>query len=193
VHRDNQTVIAFGDVSGKGAAAALYGGLMSGLLRTLAPRHRRPAALLRAINEALIQRKVEARYATLTVLLWGPATRQIVMANAAAIPPMICRGNEILKLRGEGVPVGLLESGGGGRRHHSLFGRHHRPSESRRPRIRPRAPGAGGARGLPSAGGGSDRVDLRGVGSVQYYGVRRSDGVRDEGAVEKGAADPNRR
>jgi len=110
VHRDNQTVIAFGDVSGKGAAAALYGGLMSGLLRTLAPRHRRPAALLRAINEALIQRKVEARYATLTVLLWDPATRQIVMANAGAIPPMICRGNEILKLRAEGVPVGLLES-----------------------------------------------------------------------------------
>jgi len=28
-------------VSGKGAAAALYGGLMSGLLRTLAPRHAR--------------------------------------------------------------------------------------------------------------------------------------------------------
>ncbi|HUI56926.1 MAG TPA: SpoIIE family protein phosphatase [Bryobacteraceae bacterium] len=109
-HRDNQTVIAFGDVSGKGAAAALYGGLMSGLLRTLAPRHRRPAALLRALNEALILRKVEARYVTLCVLLWDPAARQIVMANAGAIPPMICRGSEILKVRVEGVPVGLMES-----------------------------------------------------------------------------------
>ncbi len=109
-HRDNQTVITFGDVSGKGAAAALYGGLMGGLLRTLAPRNRRPAALLRALNEALILRKVEARYATLTVLLWDPANRQMVIANAGAIPPMICRGNDILKLRVEGVPVGLLES-----------------------------------------------------------------------------------
>ena len=109
-HRDNQTVIAFGDVSGKGAAAALYGGLMNGLLRILAPRYRRPAALLRALNEALILRKVEARYATLTVMLWDPGTRQILMANAGAIPPMICRGREILKLRVEGVPVGLLES-----------------------------------------------------------------------------------
>jgi sigma-B regulation protein RsbU (phosphoserine phosphatase) len=109
-HRDNQTVIAFGDVSGKGAPAALFGGLMNGLLRTLAPRHRRPAALLRALNEALILRKVEARYATLTVLLWDPATRQIVMANAGAVPPMICRRDEILKVRVEGVPVGLLES-----------------------------------------------------------------------------------
>ena len=108
--RDNQTVIAFGDVSGKGAAAALYGGLMNGLLRTLAPRHRRPAGLLRALNEALIARKVEARYVTLFVLLWDPATRQMVMANAGALPPMICRGSDILKVRAEGVPIGLLDS-----------------------------------------------------------------------------------
>ena len=50
--RTGQTVIAFGDVSGKGAAAALYGGLVSGLLRTLAPRRRSPAELMRALNES---------------------------------------------------------------------------------------------------------------------------------------------
>ena len=32
------------------------------------------------------------------------------MANAGAIPPMICRGNEILKIRVEGVPLGLLDA-----------------------------------------------------------------------------------
>jgi sigma-B regulation protein RsbU (phosphoserine phosphatase) len=32
------------------------------------------------------------------------------MANAGAIPPMICRGAEIIKLRVEGVPLGLLDS-----------------------------------------------------------------------------------
>jgi sigma-B regulation protein RsbU (phosphoserine phosphatase) len=106
--RDGQTIIAVGDVSGKGAAAALYGGLMSGLLRTLAPRRRRPAELMKALNDALIERKVDARYVTLGVLLWDPATRQIVMTNAGAIPPMVCRGAEILKLRVEGVPIGLL-------------------------------------------------------------------------------------
>jgi sigma-B regulation protein RsbU (phosphoserine phosphatase) len=108
--RDGQTVIAMGDVSGKGAAAALYGGLMSGLLRTLAPRRPRPAELMKALNDALVERKVEARYVTLGVLLWDPATRQIVMANAGALPPMICRGSEILKIPVEGVPLGLLES-----------------------------------------------------------------------------------
>jgi sigma-B regulation protein RsbU (phosphoserine phosphatase) len=112
VFEDNngRTLIAFGDVSGKGAAAALYGGLVSGLLRTLAPRRRSPAQLLMAVNEALIERKVEARYVTLCVLLWDPATRQIVMANAGATPPMICRNGEILNVRVEGVPLGLLET-----------------------------------------------------------------------------------
>ena len=108
-HKDQQTVIAMGDVSGKGAAAALYGALVTGLLRTLAPRRRRPAELMRTLNDVLIERKIEARYVTLGVLLWDPATRQIVMANAGAIPPMICRGSEILKVKAEGVPIGLLE------------------------------------------------------------------------------------
>src|SRR6185503_15959937 len=49
---DGQVMIAFGDVSGKGTAAALYGSLVSGLLRTLAPRRHKPADLLRALNEA---------------------------------------------------------------------------------------------------------------------------------------------
>jgi len=106
---DGKTVIAFGDVSGKGAAAALYGGLLSGLLRTLAPRRRRPAELLKALNDALAERKVEARYATLLVLLWDPASGHMTMANAGALPPMIGRGGDILNLRVEGVPLGLLD------------------------------------------------------------------------------------
>ena len=108
--RQGLTVIAMGDVSGKGAAAALYGGLMSGLLRTLAPRRPRPAELMRALNDALVERPVEARYVTLGLFSWDAATRRIVMANAGALPPMICRGTEILKLRVEGVPLGLLDA-----------------------------------------------------------------------------------
>ena len=84
--------------------------LVSGLLRTMAPRGRRPAELLKALNQALVERKVEARYVTLFVLLWNPATRQMVMANAGALPPMICRASEILKMRIEGVPLGLLDA-----------------------------------------------------------------------------------
>ncbi|MGO9893913.1 MAG: SpoIIE family protein phosphatase, partial [Bryobacteraceae bacterium] len=108
--RDGQTVIAFGDVSGKGAAAALYGGLVSGLLRSMAPRRRDPAELLKALNNALIERKVEARYVTLCIILWDAAARRLVMANAGGLPPMIARDGEVLNIRAEGVPLGLLET-----------------------------------------------------------------------------------
>jgi sigma-B regulation protein RsbU (phosphoserine phosphatase) len=107
---DHHTVIAFGDSSGKGAAAALYGALVAGLLRTIAPGKRSPSAVLRELNGALIERKIEARYVTLLVLLWHPHAGKFSMANAGALPPMVCRDGEILKLKVEGVPLGLLES-----------------------------------------------------------------------------------
>jgi sigma-B regulation protein RsbU (phosphoserine phosphatase) len=102
-------ILAFGDVSGKGAAAALYGALVSGLLRTIAHRRRTPAELLKLINGVLLERKVDAQYVTLSVLQWQPAHRKLVVANAGAVPPMICRGGEIIKTRIEGIPAGLLE------------------------------------------------------------------------------------
>ena len=66
--------------------------------------------LLRALNEKLIERKVESRYVALLVMLWHPHSGKLTMANAGALPPMICRQGEILKFRAEGVPLGLLES-----------------------------------------------------------------------------------
>jgi sigma-B regulation protein RsbU (phosphoserine phosphatase) len=106
---DGRAVLAFGDVSGKGAAAALYGALVSGLLRSLAPRRTDPRQLMRALNDVLVERKVEARYVTLLLMLWSPAIRQFVMANAGSNPPLVCRNRAILKPRVEGVPLGLLD------------------------------------------------------------------------------------
>jgi sigma-B regulation protein RsbU (phosphoserine phosphatase) len=105
---DDSALITMGDVSGKGVAAALYGALVSGLLRTLAPARRDPALLLRQLNNALMQRKVEARFVALLAVLWQAETRQLTMANSGGLPPFICRGGEIIKPRAEGVPLGLL-------------------------------------------------------------------------------------
>lgn len=104
------TVFTFGDVSGKGVAAALYGAMVGGLLRTIAHRRRSPAALLRLLNRILRERIVEARYVTLTVLVWERAQQRFVIANAGGAPPMICRNGEIIKPRVEGVPAGLLDN-----------------------------------------------------------------------------------
>jgi sigma-B regulation protein RsbU (phosphoserine phosphatase) len=105
---DDSAIIAFGDVSGKGAAAALYGALITGLLRTLV-RRRNPAQLIQKLNEILLERKVDAQYATLLVALWLPPVRKFVLSNAGAAPPLILRNGGILETKIEGVPIGLLD------------------------------------------------------------------------------------
>jgi len=109
-HGSDFAVFAFGDVSGKGAAAALYGAMVSGLLRTLAHRRRSPGELLKLLNNVLRERSVEAKYVSLMVLVWERAHQRFVMANAGALPPMICRKGEIIKPRVEGIPAGLLDN-----------------------------------------------------------------------------------
>ena len=107
-HGEEFSAILFGDVSGKSAAAALYGAMVSGLLRTIAPRRRSPGQLMQTLNRVLLERRVGGRYLTLLVMLWEPAKRMLTIANAGAIPPLVCRRGEILIPQVEGVPLGLL-------------------------------------------------------------------------------------
>jgi len=108
-HSDEYTLIAFGDVSGKGAAAALYGALISGLLRTMAARRRSPSDLMKSLNEALLERRADAQYATLSLIVWSARTHTFTVVSAGTLPPMLCRRGEIIEARAEGVPIGLLE------------------------------------------------------------------------------------
>jgi sigma-B regulation protein RsbU (phosphoserine phosphatase) len=57
-----------------------------------------------------MERRVDAQYVTLLVLLWHAHSRQFTMANAGSAPPLICRRGEILKPRVEGIPLGLLDN-----------------------------------------------------------------------------------
>jgi sigma-B regulation protein RsbU (phosphoserine phosphatase) len=108
-HGPGQAIIAFGDVSGKGAAAALYGAMVSGLMRTLAQRRKGAAELLGQLNRVLRERKVEAQYVTLLILSWDNIEQRFVMANAGSAPPILCRNGTVHKLKVEGVPAGLLD------------------------------------------------------------------------------------
>lgn len=103
------SMLVFGDSSGKGAAAALYGALFGGLVRSIAPRRRSPSLLLAELNTALMERQVEARYVTLLAMLWQSRERKFTISNAGSTTPMICRDCEILNLTASGLPVGLLE------------------------------------------------------------------------------------
>jgi sigma-B regulation protein RsbU (phosphoserine phosphatase) len=108
-HKDGTTLIAFGDVSGKGAAAALYGALISGLLRILAPRARGTSQLMKLMNETLLERKVDAQYATLSLLRWDPVHLSFTLTSAGTLPPILCREGKISVSESTGVPIGLLE------------------------------------------------------------------------------------
>ena len=65
--------------------------------------------LMKVLNESLMERKVDAHYVALLLMLWDPDTGRFTMANAGATPPMICRGGKIIRPQVEGVPVGLLD------------------------------------------------------------------------------------
>jgi sigma-B regulation protein RsbU (phosphoserine phosphatase) len=64
---------------------------------------------MQSLNESLLERKVDAQYATLLVVLWEPREGLLTMCNAGAEPPLIYRRGEIIKPKVEGVPIGLLE------------------------------------------------------------------------------------
>jgi sigma-B regulation protein RsbU (phosphoserine phosphatase) len=100
--------IVVGDVSGKGAAAALYGALVSGLLRLLAQQHSSPAGLLRALNLALLERHIDSSYLTLLCCQWRGDSQTLVMANAGMPFPILSSNGRTTEQNVAGIPLGLL-------------------------------------------------------------------------------------
>ena len=82
-------LLALGDVSGKAAPAALYAALVSGLLRSQAPRRLPPAELLTTLNAQLQERKLDSQYVTMLVALWDDRTRSLRIANAGSVQPIL--------------------------------------------------------------------------------------------------------
>jgi sigma-B regulation protein RsbU (phosphoserine phosphatase) len=102
-------VLAIGDVSGKGAPAALYGAMVSGILRSLAPQRLAATDMLRKLNVTLLERKIEGHFITLIYGIWEPKSRLLRFANAGMPLPILVRRGRAQSIRAEGVPLGLLE------------------------------------------------------------------------------------
>lgn len=102
-------ILAIGDVSGKGAPAALYGAMASGILRSLAPQRLAATDMLKKLNLMLLERKIEGHFITLTYCIWEPKTRALRLANAGMPLPILVRQGHSRPIRAEGVPLGLLE------------------------------------------------------------------------------------
>ncbi|MGH9454638.1 MAG: SpoIIE family protein phosphatase, partial [Terriglobia bacterium] len=102
-------VLAIGDVSGKGAPAALYGAMAIGILRSLAPQRLMAPDMLKKLNILLLERKIEGHFITLTYCVWEPKTRVLKLANAGMPLPVLVRKGKVHAIRAEGVPLGLLD------------------------------------------------------------------------------------
>jgi sigma-B regulation protein RsbU (phosphoserine phosphatase) len=102
-------MLAVGDVSGKGAPAALYGALAGGILRSLAPLHLPVPEMLRRLNATLLERRVEGHFITLVCAVWEPKDMALRLANAGMPLPLLIRNGRVRPIRAEGIPLGLLE------------------------------------------------------------------------------------
>lgn len=100
--------LALGDVTGKGAAAALFSAVVTGALRSLAPRGLAPAEMLRCVNELLCAHEIPARFATLCFATWKQNTGELRMANAGQSQPLVCRAGQCENVPLEGLPVGMF-------------------------------------------------------------------------------------
>ena len=102
-------VLAVGDVSGKGAPAALYGALAGGILRSLAAQRLAVPEVMRRLNAMLLERRVEGHFITLTYAIWEPKTLSLHLANAGMPLPLLVRQGRCRPIQAEGIPLGLLE------------------------------------------------------------------------------------
>lgn len=105
---DGRLAIVTGDVAGKGAPAALYAALSSGIIRTRATRKYPPGQMLELVNKTLLSRPIESQYCALNYSIYDPVTHRITIANSGLPYPILVRDGQPRFLEVGGIPVGLL-------------------------------------------------------------------------------------
>lgn len=101
--------IVIGDVSGKGAPAAIYAALVSGILRSHAPIEPGPAEMMTAVNNSLGERRIEAQYISMIYAVWDDQRRTMRLANSGLPRPLYIHDGKIEVIEATGLPLGLLD------------------------------------------------------------------------------------
>ncbi len=105
---DGRTAIVLGDVSGKGAAGALYAALVSGVMRSLAAQKPTAAKMLASLNDQLQERKLDAQYVTMLFAIWNDNDRTLQVANAGGCQPLYIRAKGVEPVQATGIPLGMF-------------------------------------------------------------------------------------
>jgi phosphoserine phosphatase RsbU/P len=101
--------IVIGDVSGKGAPAAIYAALVSGILRSHAPIEPGPAEMLSAVNLSLAERRIEAQYVSIIYAVWDDEHRTLLVANSGLPRPVLVHDGKNTVIEATGLPLGLFD------------------------------------------------------------------------------------
>ncbi|HWY06460.1 MAG TPA: GAF domain-containing SpoIIE family protein phosphatase [Candidatus Acidoferrales bacterium] len=104
-----QLGIALGDVSGKGTAAALYGAVSIGIMRSLAPQKLQPAEMLRQMNQLVGERRIEGRFMTACFATWQKGRQKLRVANAGQSQPLLYKDGRCERIELTGFPLGIFE------------------------------------------------------------------------------------
>ena len=108
----NSLVVAVGDVSGKGAPAALYGAFAAELVRSRTLRRRYTpdrfsvSGVLHSMNTILHERQLEEYYCTLCYAFFDFKRRIVTLSNSGLPYPIHCAGSECGQIELPGVPLG---------------------------------------------------------------------------------------
>jgi phosphoserine phosphatase RsbU/P len=105
---DGRLALVIGDVAGKGAPAALYGALSSGVIRTRAGRKYPPGQMLELVNKTLYQRPIEGQFIAVTYAIYEPQTKSIALSNSGLPYPLLVREGQSRFLNVGGIPLGLF-------------------------------------------------------------------------------------
>jgi len=101
--------MVIGDVSGKGAPAAIYAALVSGILRSHAPIEPGPAEMLKAVNMSLAERRIEAQFVSLIYAVWDDQHRILTVANSGLPRPIHVHDGKNSVIEATGLPLGLFD------------------------------------------------------------------------------------
>jgi len=104
-----QLGIALADVSGKGTAAALYGAVAIGIMRSLTPQKLQPSEMLRQMNQIVGERKIEGRFMTACYATWQKGRQKLRVANAGQSQPLLYKDGRCGKVELTGFPLGIFE------------------------------------------------------------------------------------
>jgi phosphoserine phosphatase RsbU/P len=101
--------IVIGDVSGKGAPAAIYAALVSGILRSHTPIEPSPAEMLSAVNYSLSERRIDGQFVSLIYALWDERQSTLQVSNSGLPRPIYCQGGKPEVIDATGLPLGLFD------------------------------------------------------------------------------------